>query len=166
MFASRYDLSKTDIPCTWTPSPASDNTKSWKELYNIPVHNQLYERSLSEEEINQFGVNIRNELCCGFGWILKHEPDDVDVDVAPNIALVITETTEPNEWMKKLAVSDDEIKKIANATVGQTVNTAWINVRRHRITASNFGALIGSINRNRYPASLFNRLIGNFMTFI
>lgn len=166
MFASRYEISKTDLPCSWVPKPANDNIKTWKELYNIKTPQRLTERDLSDQEIEQFAISIRNELCCGFGWILRDEPDNLDVEVAVDVnSLLLSNELElaanQTEWLQKhLSVNEDQIKLIACATVGQHTNIDWLNVRRFRITASNFGALIGSIKRNRYPPSLFDRLLG------
>lgn len=169
MFAARYEISKTDIPCSWVPTPdKSDTTKSWKELYNIPKPKRVSQRDLTEEEISEFGKQLRNELCCGFGWILKDEPEEsetVDIDLVDVNAILSSDdflnAQNQTDWLReKMKVTEDSIRLIAASTTDQRLSVNWHHARRLRITASNFGVLISSIQRSRFPKSLFDRLIG------
>lgn len=51
---------------------------------------------------------------------------------------------------RKLLVGAEEIKKVAAATIGQRTNPMWAAVRKLRLTASNFGALLQAVRLNRY----------------
>ncbi|KAG4076972.1 hypothetical protein HA402_015959 [Bradysia odoriphaga] len=53
------------------------------------------------------------------------------------------------------------ISDILEITNGQTNNVDWFVIRKNRITASNFGKIINSANRNRFPPSLFSSLYGD-----
>ncbi|XP_046559284.1 uncharacterized protein LOC124268353 [Haliotis rubra] len=57
---------------------------------------------------------------------------------------------------------NQSISFIAKKTIGQRTNPLWCIVRKHRITASNFGAVLGCIRRNRYPPSLMKRLLSAY----
>lgn len=53
------------------------------------------------------------------------------------------------------------IKQIALDTVGQSENPLWFNCRKNRITASKFGAILVSCNKDKYPNSLFKYVENN-----
>lgn len=59
-------------------------------------------------------------------------------------------------------MNSDDILKLASETIGQGLNSKWLIKKRFRITASNFGPVLSAINRNKYPPSLFKRLVGNY----
>ena len=53
-------------------------------------------------------------------------------------------------WCReKLTISPEKIIQTAWLTRGQRENSIWAAVRKLRITASNFGQVIGAIRRNR-----------------
>jgi len=65
--------------------------------------------------------------------------------------------------VRQLAVSTDTIQYTANATSGQRDNSLWASVRKGRLTASNFGSIIKSVNSGRQPAtSLMKKLLGQY----
>ncbi|XP_055958180.1 uncharacterized protein LOC130013550, partial [Patella vulgata] len=46
--------------------------------------------------------------------------------------------------------------------VGQRKNPLWSAARKHRITASNFGAVLGAIKRNSFTSPLQKRLLSAY----
>ncbi|KAG5880647.1 hypothetical protein JTB14_015623 [Gonioctena quinquepunctata] len=59
-------------------------------------------------------------------------------------------------------MSHEKILKVAELTIGQAQNEKWLVCRKHRLTASNFGVVLGTCKRNRFPESLFKRLAGAY----
>lgn len=168
--ASRYRICKTDVRCSWTPKPLPLNEiKNIRELFNIPKPARVTKRNLNNGEVLELREALSKEIECGFNWILADEPDELECNIGCNkvvdIESIISSqeyinAIDRNEWIKKkLEITATEINEIANETIGQTENVKWFQSRRMRITASNFGAVIGAITRNKYPPSLFNRLI-------
>ena len=65
--------------------------------------------------------------------------------------------------MSQLMVSTEVIQNTAKATSGQRDNSLWASVRKGRLTASNFGSIIKSIDSGRQPAtSLMKKLLGQY----
>ncbi|XP_062602194.1 uncharacterized protein LOC134263803 [Saccostrea cucullata] len=65
-------------------------------------------------------------------------------------------------WLRHaLSLSDEAIKRAALATIGQRNNPMWPIVRKYRITASNFGAVLSSKQR-RLTLSLKKRLMSAY----
>lgn len=77
--------------------------------------------------------------------------DGTSSELAENIVITFAKscsTTE--EFITNIpAVSDQEIAKIENETIGQSVNSAWLMQRKGRITASNFYAVYTKVNSLR-----------------
>lgn len=166
MFASRYELSKTDVQCSWVPLPADNNVKSWKQLYNIPEPNRISQQVVCDDDVKEFAEELASEICCGFVWLLKDEPEKLQCMIAVDVESILMSdnyraAADPQNYLKdRLKIDNQQITSIAAATVGQNSNIDWLQARKYRITASNFGALIGSIRRNRYSPSLFDKLMG------
>jgi hypothetical protein len=69
-------------------------------------------------------------------------------DLLVNDAFLSSDNKE--EWLRtSLATSSDMIAYIAKATVGQRDNALWSLIRKHRLTASNFGPILRAVHRNR-----------------
>lgn len=63
---------------------------------------------------------------------------------------------------EKLSVTDETISLVANATIGQSSNEQWLVIRKYRLTASNFGAVLAACKRGRFPPSLFRQLTDGY----
>ena len=64
------------------------------------------------------------------------QPDAYSIPSVSNLKSTI------QEFKKSLEVSQDEARKIERDTRDQRMSSTWFNVRRYRLTASNFGAVI------------------------
>ncbi len=60
--------------------------------------------------------------------------------------------------VRNAGLTDIEVVQIEGLTRGQSENPAWHEMRRGRLTASNFGAVLKAIARRSYPPSLLRRL--------
>ena len=57
----------------------------------------------------------------------------------------------PLTWLRRsLIVGKEARDTIQGLTVGQRCNPLWCQMRRMRVTASNFGVVLSAIERNRY----------------
>lgn len=177
MFAAHYEISSTDGSCTWIKKKPSkdDEVKTCKQILNLPFHPRLTQRDLTDNEIGTMLEKLKEIGPVGFSWLLKNEETDDcsvvnnkdDACKAPNVQTIISSkefesTTNKIDFLRaKLKLGIDDIKNIAEKTIGQHTNPAWFITRKFRITASNFSRVLKSISRNRYPPSLYNTLIGN-----
>jgi hypothetical protein len=59
------------------------------------------------------------------------------------------------------SLSPSDIAHVETLTRGQSTNPAWHEMRLYRLTASNFGQVIKSMERGSYPPSLMQKLAGN-----
>ncbi|XP_060082310.1 uncharacterized protein LOC132561626, partial [Ylistrum balloti] len=67
-----------------------------------------------------------------------------------------------NHLLEKLKVKSNDITHIESVTKGQSESSLWYMYRKGRLTASNFGLVIKATETNRYPASLYKRLLGEY----
>lgn len=100
-------------------------------------------------------------------WILQAEPTELDLDIDPktdlsklilNVDFVLSNNKRGN-LESQVRVNKQEIERIALQTVGQFKNEIFRSYKRLRLTASNLGFVIAAIQRNRFPPSLFGRLL-------
>ncbi|KAF5282320.1 hypothetical protein FQR65_LT14374 [Abscondita terminalis] len=64
------------------------------------------------------------------------------------------------EIFKKFRLKNKEILFISQVTCGQNQNAMWHQMRQGRLTASNFGVVLNACKIEKYPPSLFKRLLG------
>lgn len=78
-------------------------------------------------------------------------PFVLDVDVkavpVPKRVVPLSERVSPEDVLKSLSVSPDDSKRIASIPQG---TQEWLDARKNRLTASNFGAAVGL---NRYKSA-------------
>ncbi|XP_026283200.2 uncharacterized protein LOC113209746 [Frankliniella occidentalis] len=90
-------------------------------------------------------------------WLLSPPPADVKDDRLIYVKDFILSSEFISSTNKKLSleiflkVSREEIVAIAQRTVGQRKNSLWLKGRIHRITASKFGEVLKTIEKNRKP---------------
>lgn len=169
MYAAHDQISKTDVSCSWTPKAAkSSDVKTIEELYNIPSPPRVTQNGLTVNDVEELREKLKQLPPMGITWLLKEEPaeDCTIVGLVPDIRSIIfskeySDTDDQTTYLKNaLKLTTEEITLIAEKTSGQSANVNWLKTRKLRITSSVFGQLIGSIGRNRYPPSLYTRLLG------
>ena len=111
------------------------------------------------EELKRYGKFT------GMAWILSPEPQKRTLPV-PTIEEIVsskefieTETGKEKYLLEKLKVSEEQIKMVHMLTIGQRDNPSWLMLRRGRLTASNFGAVL---NAKRVTPSLLKRVLGEY----
>lgn len=90
-------------------------------------------------------------------WVMSPEPqlDAGSVINIPAVAdLLLTRqyfvAQNKTHWLKQqLSTTTDQILDVERKTRGQRSNPWWMVARKLRLTASNFGVILGSIKRNR-----------------
>lgn len=99
-------------------------------------------------------------------WILQPEPCEPGPP-APIIEDLLTSaefvhSDMPMVWLRRaLILSEEVITNTALATKGQRNNPMWSIIRKNRITASNFGAVL-STKRRQITISLKKRLMSSY----
>lgn len=100
-------------------------------------------------------------------WYLSPEPPAAETGV-PLVEDVLNsqdylQASDKDQWLRRALLVDKEgAALVRTVTVGQRDNSLWGAHRKYRITASNFGVVISSIKRNRFPPSLFKRLTNTY----
>ena len=68
----------------------------------------------------------------------------------------------PMMWLRKsMLLNSDKISMTAEATKGQRENSLWAAVRKLRLTASNFGAVLGAAKRQGYILKSFKKILSS-----
>lgn len=103
----------------------------------------------------------------GFSWRLKPEANELVHDLVPSIENILFSkqyfqaTDKESYFLSQYSVAYDKIKQIAELTIGQHKNESWPIMRKHRLTASKFGLVIKTCQREKY-SSLFKSLLEGF----
>ncbi|KAG5864637.1 hypothetical protein JTB14_023426 [Gonioctena quinquepunctata] len=165
-----YNVSVTDKACTWSSkkeAPSTSEVKRITQLYPTKVHRST-ERDLTVQEIEGFKDKLKMfDGAVGFTWLFSSELEANTESLVVGIEDVIFDETyfktvdEMKYICEKLQMSHEKILKVAELTIGQAQNEKWLVCRKHRLTASNFGVVLGACKRNRFPKSLFKRLAGD-----
>ncbi|XP_071094787.1 uncharacterized protein [Haliotis cracherodii] len=153
------EASKTDVKCSWLNAPKSKmrpGIASMEELF--PPRKPNY-KALTREVIDDDRKFMHDELdklgqFTALRWILSPEPP-VEGPIITSVedgvlSQAYMEAPCKQSWLSRaVLLSPSRIADIAKKTAGQRTNPLWCIVRKHQISASNFGAVFGSIGRNR-----------------
>ncbi|KAK5642077.1 hypothetical protein RI129_008244 [Pyrocoelia pectoralis] len=167
---AHYNLSVTDQSCGWSAPKVNKNNEQMVQTIDQMYPSKEYrasKRKVTEQEIN----NLQEELASfggavGFTWLLAPNVPSKNKDIAVNIAGLIFSSAFQNNQQKcdyfknKVKLSEEKILQIFELTTGQSKNPLWLTVKKFRLTASNFGAVLNACRRNSYPPSLYKRLTG------
>nr|CAH7766325.1 unnamed protein product [Callosobruchus chinensis] len=137
-----------------------------------PKDHRSTTRNLTDEEIKQFKDKLSVfDGSVGFSWLLSEEIDqdknNGDLKIV-NIEDVIfhedyvSSENKPKYFEDQLKVEEQYITQMAQQTVGQQCNPKWLLLQKNRLTASNFAAVLFACRRQRFPQSLFKRLLGTY----
>ncbi|XP_061169341.1 uncharacterized protein LOC133178631 [Saccostrea echinata] len=163
--------SKTDVRCSWIKHPKSAPPKAITTMGEMYPPRQDY-RALKREMTDADRSYLYDQLghlgrFTALHWILSNEPECEEMPV-----LLIEDKLISEEYLnvqckssylrEKLVICSEKIIETAWLTTGQRENSFWAAVRKLRITASNFGQVIGAIRRNRLSVSLKKRLLSAY----
>lgn len=180
LLAAHYEFSKTDGDCSWA-SRRNDapEVHTIDEVFNIKKPPRVTDRNLTQAELRELFEKLKEIPPVGFRWLLRtYFDEDIDGD-AVNDAILdsidvvrvilspeFDQTDHKTDFLKeKLKLTSSTISQILNITSGQANSVDWFVVRKNRITASNFGKVINSASRNRFPPSLFSSLYGKHLDY-
>lgn len=165
-----YNISVTDKECQWNaPKQKNLPIKTAEEMYPpkpyVAIEDPVTEQHKNKlkGKLTQFGNTV------GFTWLLQHEVSDEDIKDLPVIENIISSddfigaSNKIEMFKQQCQLSDEQIKDIAAITIDQTANEKWFLIRKFRLTASNFGLILGACKRNRYPESIFKTLLGKLL---
>ncbi|XP_049416267.1 uncharacterized protein LOC125878853 [Epinephelus fuscoguttatus] len=130
-----HNISRTDTATQWKKPKAAKRTHHVEELF--PPLSKSY-NPLTREPTAKDRAWLRNRLSSrfsGFSWLLSPEPEEEPYTLAT------------------LSVS----KIVESVATGQHNNPKWHLLRKGRLTASNFGAVLKA---KRVTASLLARVMG------
>lgn len=105
---------------------------------------------------------VKDNITVGFTWLLCPEPE-VEQVLVPSMEDILFSNeffmcSDRSLFLRDhCSVTDDQIKYVAKLTTGQTNNWHWGKFRQYRLTSSNFGRILGSCRRNKFPRLYLRR---------
>lgn len=163
------NLSVTDVACKWSKpkSPKEEIPMTAEECFppTTTHHFKLLE-DISDESVNNFKEDLKKCGHTGLGWLFMSEPPlethhlVIDIEQLICSEEYIKAEVKTSFLKERLKISSEDILKIQTATIGQSSNPTWLMVRKHRLTASNFGRVLKACRRSKFPPSLFQTLTG------
>ena len=161
-----HNLSTTDVECKWKMQKAPEAVKSVEELFPAPRVYDCLRREPSTDDREW----LLRELRCygrftGMAWILSPEPAGKTQLPIPTVEEIILSPDfvasglQTEHFLNCLKISVEHQKAVERLTVGQRENPAWQNLRKGRLTASNFGVILKA---KRITPSLMKRVMGEY----
>lgn len=160
-----HNISRTDVECQWRKKKGPATVKSVDEMYPPPKDYNPLTRSITDDDRNW----LQNELkTCGqftgMYWLLSPEPDVQPLPVPSVEELILSpaflqENLNVDFLLDKLKISVEQQQAVKRATKGQRHNPVWHQLRKGRLTASNFGVVLKA---KRVTPSLIKRLTGTY----
>ena len=152
----QWKRKKSDLPTTSAAAEMFPNIPH-RPLSRLPNEE---DRSFLYKELSAIGKFT------GLFWIMSPEvPQQTPKTSAPlidNVIKVVLEAKKderPFLFKKLMAVDKLKIAAVNQETIGQRDNELWHSVRKGRLTASNFGAVI---NAKKFTPSLKKQLFGEY----
>lgn len=162
------NISSTDIECSWKKKGTTEEEiKSIDDLY--PDNSVVFNNTTCDLKA-LFLKNIKEtKQVVGFTWLLSPEPPKTESEILllENVIFSNEFRLEENkiDFLNKLFKIDlNQIKQIANKTIGQSENIKWSLYRQYRLTASNFHKILMCMRKNKpiFPISLYKTLLGQY----
>ncbi|KAK3917325.1 Alkaline nuclease [Frankliniella fusca] len=176
LICAHYNISVTDIECTWKAKPSADRNDgvSFNELFPHKPFSAMNEPS--ESEVKRICDNIETckRGCAGIAWIMQSEPDvrcenenedEPSCPLIPNILQIVScseflaVTDKFDYLLTKTHLQPSNIVAIAHATVGQISNPLWCEGRQCRFSGSVLGSIIHAVSKNRKLAPSLIRTV-------
>lgn len=168
---AHYNISITDKECVWSKksAPKDEDYESVMELFPPKKIYQAVKKVPGDfrDKFHE-GIKSTGEVV-GYTWFWGPCPENpalVPLIVRPQDIFLSKEYEEGPEktsfLMENLKISETQRENVAQKTVGQSKNWQWAAIRKDRLTASNFGFILKASQRNRFPPSLFKRLLNSY----
>ena len=174
MLFAKTMLSRTDFTSVWNrPNQSTSSSDSGRisELWTTPNKKALHS-PVKQSDLAPLTSLVSSEQF-GLQWLLQKEPEDsfeetpftrLSIDWIMESAEFKNEQNKVHFVLEALRLSEEEICTIEANTRGQRSNTVWLQIRKKRLTASNFGLILGQICRRlknpnySFTKSLFKTL--------
>ena len=151
-----HNLSTTDVECKWKMQKVPEAVKSVEELQREPSTD---DREWLLKELRCYG------RFTGMAWILTPEPAGKTQLPIPTVEEIILSPDfvasglQTDHFLNCLKISVEHQTAVERLTVGQRENPAWQNLRKGRLTASNFGVILKA---KGVTPSLMKRVMGEY----
>lgn len=102
--------------------------------------------------IPELNCHAEHSVFTAMHWLLSPEPPKVPLIVPVIEDLLVSDeylsTEYKQDWLRSsLHLSPSTIQVVIQQTCGQRENPLWAVVRKHRLTASNFGAVLSAVRK-------------------
>lgn len=164
---AHYNLSITDKACSWLRKKSVDEAVTANMCFPISKEYSPLAAPIEEKAVNELFEELS---LCGpthMKWLMSAEPGIPD-DIVPDIEKLLfsmeynLSSNKTEYLLTHLKLEERKIDEVANMTIGQFENPMWLIIRKHRLTASNFGRIIKAAKSSKFPASLFKSLTGSY----
>lgn len=175
IYANKHGLSKTDLPNSWIHHPKKATKENLKPFHDIfPPTKQQYSalprKVNAEDRLFLQEQLLHTNVRCPMMWITGPDPCSPPISSCNIIESIcdIFQTFKDDKYtfLKLCEVDDNQIKIVSERTRLQRMSKLWGKMRKHRVTGSNFGAVIAAYNRHNtsgaYPESLYKTLCGEY----
>ena len=156
---AHHNLSITDKECSWSNKQAKKKleVKSVAELFPSKPYKAIQTRSVDVKKDLYKNLKENNETV-GFAWLLSPEPlTEKNIISVPSMEDFFFSKEFKNSENKREFLEENcqltlqEIETVASETIGQSLNWKWTKLRKFRITSSNFGLVLKTMKRNKFP---------------
>ncbi|KAJ6639484.1 hypothetical protein Bhyg_12230, partial [Pseudolycoriella hygida] len=128
LFAAHYDISKTDVSCSWVPAPKeTSDVKTLDDTFNI-CHKRVTNRNLYDYELDNLIQKLSHIPPVGFRWILRSFLQPV-LDGSKNTIFETIDvkrilqseqfTLSSDKW-DSFKVTKEIVNSVMTLTIGQT----------------------------------------------
>ena len=169
------NVSRTGVECQWSKSKSDitdeQSVESSKSVQMWPsVSKAGAGRQVDDEDRNYLFQRLSAlGRSTGQWWILSPEPASVS---QPTHRLTFDSIRKSDGYsmaddnlsylLQNMRPSAEERRTIVELTSGQRKNCMWLQYKKMRLTASNFGRVLNAINHNRFTKPLFKSLERTF----
>ena len=158
-----HNVSVTDQQCSWKRPGQSKDVWTVKELYPPPKKYKALSREVTSQEKADFQQGL-SELrrFTALGWIMSPEPiqSPPTEPPIPTMQKIIKEKKQDvSSVLSALAITEEQRDAVNTYTLSQRADPAWFELRRGRLTASNFGYVLAT-KQDRPSKSVLERVLG------
>lgn len=152
-----HNLSSTDVECQWKKPKVPSEVKSVEDLFPPARDYKPLTRAPTPEDRKWLLSQFQGRFT-GISWLLTPEPETQQELLLHLYAERIIATQKhlgSDGILAAMRMSVEQLLAIQTATVGQKDNPIWHDMRKGRLTASNFGSVLMA---KRVTPSLISKL--------
>ncbi|KAI4470585.1 hypothetical protein MML48_1g14934 [Holotrichia oblita] len=169
---ARDNISVTDTQCSWNIRRRIEESsvKTQEDLF--PPRRKGYvacKTDVSNDAVEKLKESFTTfDNAVGFSWLLSPEPTvETTWSIKPIESILysheyIKSTNKIQCFVALAGITNDTMRKVTEATIGQSKNNYWLITRKHRLTANHFGRVLAAVKANKYPTSLYKSLLNEY----